>query len=152
MADDPRVQRLLEELFDGQATPGEGCGECPELLPAARARARRTCRAQAEIEALFPREPGPTGRVTAPPSDEGQPLPAIPGYAVEAVLGRGGVGVVHRARHLRLNRLVALKMLLAGGYPGPSDRARVQRGAGAGARLGDPHIAHGAHPGEHGGR
>src|SRR5262245_22768451 len=36
MADDPRVQRLLEVLFDGQATPEEVCAECLELLPAVR--------------------------------------------------------------------------------------------------------------------
>ena len=135
MADDPRVQRLLEELFDGQVTLKEVCGECPELLPAVRERWQRICRAQAEIEALFPREPGPAGCVPAPPSDEGQSLPAIPGYAIEAVLGRGGMGVVYRAHHLRLNRPVALKMLLAGDYAGPADRARFQREAEAVAGL-----------------
>src|SRR5262249_2968619 len=31
-------------------------------------------------------------------------LPDIPGYAVEAVVARGGMGVVYRARHQRLNR------------------------------------------------
>jgi serine/threonine-protein kinase len=135
MADDPRIQRLLEELFDGQATLEEVCGECPDLLPAVRERWQRICRARAEVEALFPLEPGPTGSMTASPAAEGQHLPAIPGYAVEAVLGRGGMGVVFRARHLRLNRLVALKMLLAGDYAGPADRARFQREAEAVAGL-----------------
>ncbi len=135
MADDSRIERLLEELFDGQATLEEVCGACPELLPAVRERWQRICRARAEIEALFPREPGPAATVPAPPSEKGQPLPAIPGYAVEAVLGRGGMGVVYRARHLRLNRPVALKMLLAGDYAGPADRARFLREAEAVAGL-----------------
>jgi serine/threonine-protein kinase len=39
------------------------------------------------------------------------------------------MGVVYRARHLRLNRTVALKMLLAGAYAGPQERARFQREA-----------------------
>ena len=37
---------------------------------------------------------------------------------------RGGIGIVFRARHLRLNRLVALKMLLGSAYAGPQDLAR----------------------------
>ena len=53
-------------------------------------------------------------------------LPRIPGYEVEAVLGQGGAGVVFRARHLRLGRPVAIKMLLAGAYAGPTELLRFQ--------------------------
>ena len=56
------------------------------------------------------------------------------------MLGRGGMGVVYRARHLRLNRLVALKMLLAGAYAGPAERERFQREAEAVAGLRHPNI------------
>src|SRR5262245_6060548 len=136
MADDPRVQHLLEELFDGRATPEEVCGECPELLPAVRERWRRICRARGEVEALFPRESGPAGSVPASPSDEAPPLPAVPGYEVESVLGHGGMGVVYKARHLRLNRLVALKMALAG----PNERERFRREAEAVAALRHPNV------------
>ncbi len=51
-------------------------------------------------------------------------LPRVPGFDVAAEIGRGGMGVVYRARHRRLNRLVALKMILAGGA---ADTRTVQR-------------------------
>ena len=38
--DDPRVQALLEELLDSNATPEQVCADCPELLPVVRARWR----------------------------------------------------------------------------------------------------------------
>ena len=50
------------------------------------------------------------------------------------------MGVVFRARHVRLNRFVALKMVLAGAYAGPQERLRFQREAEAVARLRHPNI------------
>ena len=38
MADDPRVQQLLDQLLSGHATPEEVCASCPELLPVVRNR------------------------------------------------------------------------------------------------------------------
>ena len=66
--------------------------------------------------------------------------PEIPGYDVQAIVGRGGMGIVYKARHLRLNRVVALKMLRAGAYAGAAERARFQREAEAVAGLRHPHI------------
>ena len=77
--------------------------------------------------------------------------PRIPGYEVEALLGRGGMGLVYRARHLRLNRLVALKMLLAGSYAGPHERARFQREAEAVAGLRHANIVQVYDVGDHDG-
>ncbi len=67
-------------------------------------------------------------------------LPKIPGYEVEAVLGKGGIGVVYKAKHLKLNRIVALKMLLSGGFAGREERLRFQREAEAVAGLRHPNV------------
>src|SRR5262249_421259 len=127
MADEPRVEQLLDEICDAERTPEEVCAACPELLPEVRRRWQQMRLVEAELNAIFP-TPGPTRDADTPvPWHPGAGLPRIPGYEVEAVLGRGGMGVVFRARHLRLGRLVALKMLLTGGYASPPERARFQR-------------------------
>ena len=79
-------------------------------------------------------------------------MPRIPGYEVEAVLGRGGMGIVYKARHLRLNRLVALKMLLAGAYAGPEELERFLREAEAVAGLRHANIVQVYDVGDHDGR
>ena len=79
------------------------------------------------------------------------PPPSIPGYEIEAVLGRGGMGVVYKARHLALKRTVALKMILAGGHAGPRELARFRIEAEAVARLQHPNIVQIHEVGEAGG-
>ena len=95
MADDPRVQRLLDEICDSGCAPEEVCGDCPELLPEVSRRWLQMRIVEAELDALFP-TPGPD-------SDPGADLPRIPGYDIEALLRSGGMGIVYMARHMRLN-------------------------------------------------
>src|SRR6201988_4344320 len=148
MPDDPHVQELLDELFDREATPEEVCGACPELLPVVRKRWRQICRARAELDALLPACPR-ASLPTMPPEE--LPLPRVPGYEVEAVLGRGGMGVVYKARHLALERTVALKMLAAC-HPHLAGQARFPAEAEAVARLQHPNIVQIHEVGEAAGR
>jgi WD40 repeat protein/tRNA A-37 threonylcarbamoyl transferase component Bud32 len=77
--------------------------------------------------------------------------PTVPDYIIEGVLGHGGMAVVYKARQVGLNRLVALKMILAGKHARPSVRARFKAEAEAVARLRHPNIVQVHDIGEHDG-
>jgi tetratricopeptide (TPR) repeat protein len=66
--------------------------------------------------------------------------PNVPGFEIIRELGRGGMGVVYLARQVKLNRLVALKMVLAGGHAGPKERLRFLQEAEAVAAVQHPGI------------
>src|SRR4051812_14139535 len=61
-------------------------------------------------------------------------------YELFEKLGAGGMGVVYRARHTRLNRVVALKMTLMGAFTGSEDVQRFHMEAEAVASLDHPNI------------
>jgi serine/threonine protein kinase len=138
MNDESRILELLEEVLDSQLTPEEVCLQCPELLPSLKDKLARFRSMDAQLEGMFPSSRSSPAKRR--PAHILSQLPEIPGYEVEAILGRGGIGIVYRARHLNLRRWVALKMLLSGEYASALELTRFMREARSVAALRHPNI------------
>jgi WD40 repeat protein/predicted Ser/Thr protein kinase len=157
-------ERLLDEVVTAYLKAAEA-GRAPdraELLA-------RHPELAAELVAFFEAE-SQVGRAAAPlrvpavdepPTAVGEPQPTGPGtrvgyfgdYELLEEIGRGGMGVVYKARQVSLNRVVALKMILTGQLADDADVKRFHAEAEAAARLDHPGIVPvfevGKHDGHH---
>src|SRR5258705_1258898 len=133
MADEARILELVENALCSNLSAEEVCANNPELLADVRDCLEECRDVDRMVEDMFPSTSAPP--ILGAQSQPGAPLPEIPGYEVLAVLGRGGHGIVYRARHLRLKRVAALKMLLTREYASPAELARFTREAEAIAAL-----------------
>jgi serine/threonine-protein kinase len=156
LRDDP--ERALYLIY-GEFLVRESLGEGPDRdeylrrFPALAARLAD----QFKLHGAMGTVPGPSvppTRMTTPDMDRPLPVPvlssgSVPGYEILGELGRGGMGVVYQARQKRLNRRVALKMLLAGSHAGDDALARFAVEAEAVARLQHANIVQIHEVGEH---
>jgi serine/threonine protein kinase len=129
--------RYLDLRARGESVAIEDlCRDAPELL----ADLRREIAVVESMEEAFRITRRDDAAVNRSAGSSLPPGTVVAGYELMEELGRGGMGVVFKARQVSLKRMVALKMVLAGGFQSPEGRERFLAEAAAVARLNHPNV------------
>jgi WD40 repeat protein/serine/threonine protein kinase len=137
-APEPERRALLRELIEVEVEYRQRAGEAPE--------AEDYRQRFPDVDAAW------LAGVLVPPAGGPAPGACVGDYELLEEIGRGGMGVVFKARQRRLGRLVAVKMILAGQFAAPAEVRRFQLEAENTAQLDHPHIVPILEVGEHDGR
>jgi serine/threonine-protein kinase len=162
-----QVNRILADYLEAQrlGTPPnreELLGQHPDLADELRSffadqdrfgrLAERIGPPAAPVQALAQAPTLPPGESAAPSQVLGT-VRYFGDYELLEEIARGGMGVVYRAKQVSLNRVVALKMILAGQFASPDDVRRFRTEAESAANLDHPNIVPiyevGEHEGQH---
>ena len=120
-------------------TPAEFCRDCPEMLPAL-----QKCLAELQqFDRLFASTSDFSSRVVHAELGTGDivpRLPIVPGYDLIEEIGRGGMGVVYKARQKSLGRIVAIKTLPGSHWGMSGYAARLRQEAKGLSRVNHPNV------------
>jgi tetratricopeptide (TPR) repeat protein len=139
---------LLDQFYRGKAGERVGAEDYLVRFPLlSRRRLERNIRRQEQAARAAPPSvvPLPVPTILAPGSV------TIPGYEVLGLLGKGGMGIVYKARQLSLGRVVALKMVRYAEHAAEEERRRFRAEAEAIARLKHANVVQVHEVGESGG-
>lgn len=133
----------LTEIADTQiwqrAEPPQQCSEIEEAILRRWKQIRHSPAPNQQDQSVTPSANSTQLQSSAPQSD-GPEWPTVPGYEILGILGRGGMGVVYKARQRALQRIVALKMFRNWGQASQKQTARFRAEADLIAHLQHPNI------------